>query len=519
MNESDLQLSRELEFWYRYKDPNDLGWPGFAYDILGINYFDPWQEEALHKIQISERTSIRSGHGCGKDFISCGVAAHCFLWLNVPSHVIMTGPTARQVKLIMMKEFKRTFHDSKIKLGGKLLVDGWFHPDVPDWYLLGFKAGDKSPTDWTGFHSENIMVIVTEASGIEQETFEAIEGLLTGNSKFLIVFNPTQTQGETYSSTVDPQYTSIRFSCLDAVNVKKKEEIIPGQVDWNWVNNHVLKAGWTTRIDEKEVDETQGDFFWEGHWYRPSDLGLVKILGLFPREPEGQLIPLAWIERSNQLWIERNEQLKRPVDQNRRLGIDVAGMGNDSTVFIEREDNFVFQPEVFSKSDHMETAGIAKNRVGKRKMQVDVDTIGEGAGVYSRLKELQQLGEFDPEVKVNSVKFSEAAKDQYGKFFTDMTGEREFKNMRAYCYWAVRDGLDPQLGIDLALPPDEELKQELMAQQYETKSDGKIILKPKEDIKKDLGRSPDKADALALTYYRPNMATPSISGLSVDIMP
>ena len=44
--------------------------------------------------------------------------------------------------------------------------------------------------------------------------------------------------------------------------------------------------------------------------------------------------------------------------------------------------------------------------------------------------------------------FSESANK-----LTDVTGVREFANMKAYLYWCVRDWLDPANKMDAALPP------------------------------------------------------------------
>ncbi|GAG08824.1 unnamed protein product, partial [marine sediment metagenome] len=73
--------------------------------------------------------------------------------------------------------------------------------------------------------------------------------------------------------------------------------------------------------------------------------------------------------------------------------------------------------------------------------------------------------------------------------------------LRAYCYWAIRDALDPSLGGELAIPPHAELIEDLVAMEFSHRSNGKIQMKPKEEIKKVLGRSPDFGDSLANTYY------------------
>ena len=73
--------------------------------------------------------------------------------------------------------------------------------------------------------------------------------------------------------------------------------------------------------------------------------------------------------------------------------------------------------------------------------------------------------------------------------------------MRAYLFWCVRDWLNPKNETGAMLPPDSQLAEEATEIRWSFRSDGKIIIEPKEDIKKRLGRSPDKFDALANTFY------------------
>ena len=124
-----------------------------------------------------------------------------------------------------------------------------------------------------------------------------------------------------------------------------------------------------------------------------------------------------------------------------------------------------------------------------------IDTIGEGAGVYSRLVE---LGFKD---KAFSCKYSESAKDESEKGLSDFTGQYVFANMRAYLFWAVRDWLNPKNNQNAILPPGNGLTEEATEIKWKFQSNGSIIIEPKEDIKKRLGRSTDEFDALANTFY------------------
>lgn len=456
-------------------------WNRFIRDILGIR-LDRQQRRIIRAVQENRRVSVRSGHARGKDF-TAAVASLCFLYLHYPAKVINTAPTRRQVLSIMMTEIARLHKNARLPMGGQLTSTRIKFPGEPDWFLEGFKAGDKAVEAWTGYHSPNIMVVVTEASGIAQETFEAIEGLLTGNSRLLLIFNPVRTAGEAFQSAKSPAYTRFRLSSLDAVNVRARRTLIPGQVDYTWVAEKVDK--WCRIIKAPDCDPGMCDFRFDGLWRRPNDLFRVKVLGEFPREAEGQLIPLAWVEAAQQRWETWRAHKKRIGFL--KLGVDVAGMGRDSSCLVWRYGQIIERLETYSKAGHMQLAGMIRNELRVEEDCAFIDTIGEGAGIYARLAE--------QELNVASVKGSESAEG-----LSDVTGERSFANMRAWLHWALRDALDPTLHGDLALPPDDALTQELTEPQYTVQSSGKIIIEAKENIIARLGRSPDRLDALLNTF-------------------
>jgi hypothetical protein len=481
---------KDLDLLQQYQN----NWNKWIREILGVRLTRK-QRAIVDSVQHNPKTSVRSGHSVGKDYVAAAISL-AFLYLNTPSKVINTAPTGRQVINIMMAEISKMYSNSKIPLGGLLLNDRIRFTDTTH-YLLGFKAGDtkyKDTESWTGFHSPNILVVVTEASGIEQNTFDAIEGILTGNSRLLLVFNPNRTTGESYKSTRSNDYYKFSLSCLNHPNVRARKNLIPGAVDYQWVENqirnHCIKA------DEASAKANGYGFKWEYNWYIPDDLFLVKVLGEFPRTGEDTLIPLKWVEMAIERWKRFKGDLN-PADL--RLGVDIAGQGRDSTIYVPRYGNYVGNLRTYIKSgatEHMVNAGRNKNELAKGGYAF-IDTIGEGAGVYSRLAE-QGID------NAISAKFSNKAQSRAGRDLTDVTGERTFINMRAYCYWAIRDALDPTHEGQLALPPDELLKEELTETRYFVRSDGKIQIEKKEDkggIKDRLGRSPDRADGLAESYY------------------
>ena len=339
------------------------------------------------------------------------------------------------------------------------------------------------------------MFIVTEASGIGDDTFSAIEGNLQGDSRILIVFNPNTPVGYAARSQRSDRWARYRLNSLTAPNVVEKRLVFPGQVNYEWVVDKVEE--WCTPISPDERAEEFDDFEFEGKWYRPEDLFRKKVLGKFPKVGDDVLIPQQWIEAAQERWIAA--QGKEPTgDDIRFLGVDVAGMGRDSTVYCERKGRWVAPLTARNSggtADHMAVAGEIHTRRGFHpRMVVSIDTIGEGAGVYSRCLET------DDRRYIISCKYSEGAK-QFERDLSDITGQYRFVNMRAYLFWCVRDWLNPKNQTGAMLPPDNQLLEEATEIRWSFRSDGRIIIEPKEDIKTRLGRSPDRFDALANTFY------------------
>lgn len=471
-------------------------WCLFAEQVLHAN-LDDEQKEVLRSVQHNSRTAVASGTSRGKDFVAA-VCALCFLYLTPRfdekgklvsnTKVALTAPTDRQVGNIMVPEFTRLFKAAKILPGRLVAYD--IRTSHKEWFLTGFKAGDDDTEAWSGFHAANTMFVVTEASGISEKTFDAIEGNLQGNSRLLIVFNPNTTTGYAAKAMKSSRFAKFRLNSLNAANVVAKKIIYPGQVDYEWVKDKV--ENWCSKIKMTDIDEGEGDFEFEGQWYRPNDLFRIKVLGKFPKASHDALIPQEWIELANERWKKLVAQENFEHIRMCRLGVDVAGMGRDSSVLCPRYGNFVDEFEVHQsagKADHMHVAGMIARYLHYDKSKAFIDTIGEGAGVYSALLEKGFRNGF-------SCKFSESAKD-----LSDLTEQYEFANMKAYLYWAVRDWLDPKNGFEPALPECDELMEEATEIKWHFQSSGAIAIEKKEDIIKRLGRSTDYFDALANTFY------------------
>ena len=507
MKESKEEIQRRAEILFN-SWRND--WNKFIREALGVT-LDREQMEIVSAVQSHKLVSVRSGTARGKDFVAACVAV-AFLYLTPRwnakreliqnTKVALTAPTDRQVKNIMIPEIARLYNRAKTRgyrLPGKLNAYD-IRTDYEEWFLTGFKADENNHEAWSGFHAVNTMFVVTEATGITDDTFSAIEGNLQGNSRLLLVFNPNTTIGYAARSQKGKRWQKFRLNSLSAPNVVEKNIIIPGQVDYEWIVDKVEQ--WCEPIQESEVKTAENDFEFDGIWYRPSDLFRKKVLGEFPKVDEDVLIPPAWIELAQERW----KKYHLAIHNNAIIGVDVAGMGRDCTVFCYRYDSYVEQFTKHNsggKADHMKVVGQIINRKQTHSGDVfSIDTIGEGAGVFSRAVEVcdESNGKLDS-ATIISCKYSEASRTSGGREFTDVTGQYNFANMRAYLFWAVRDWLNPDNNTGAMLPEGGTIFEEATEIRWSFLSNGRIIIEPKEDIVKRLGHSPDEFDALANTFH------------------
>lgn len=167
------------------------------------------------------------------------------------------------------------------------------------------------------------------------------------------------------------------------------------------------------------------------------------------------------------------------------IGLDIARFGDDRTVFCFRKGRWCYRFECFAEKSNVEVANIATNFIAEyRPRRIFMDIGGQGAGVFDILKD-RGFGEI-----IRGVYFGEKA----------LRADRYF-NRRAEMWDKTAEWLNanpqPQL------PEDEDLFNELISAGKRFDSRGRLQLESKDEIKKRLGRSPDKADALVLTFAEP----------------
>jgi hypothetical protein len=172
------------------------------------------------------------------------------------------------------------------------------------------------------------------------------------------------------------------------------------------------------------------------------------------------------------------------------MALDPAGGGRDSAELASRYGGW-YAPLVSAKgaetADGSATAAtVVKHRRNKCPVVVDVGG-GYGGAVMLRLKD----NDIEPAPFNGANTVATKTKD----------GQLSFANKRAEAIWRFREALDPDQegGSDIALPPDPELRADLCAPTWKLTARG-ILIESKDDLRKRLGRSPGKGDAVCMAW-------------------
>ena len=428
----------------------------------------PVQEEILRSVQENARTAVRSCHGIGKTF-TAAMAILWFLYTHKKAIVLSTAPTWRQVEKLIWKEIRSAYREALIPLGGNLLPKApELHLINDEWYAAGLSTNE--PDRFQGFHEEHILVVVDEAAGVKLEIYEAIEGILTSSgARLLLIGNPTAIGTPFYDAFTKPLgYKTFHISAYNTPNFTACG-ITPEDIAQDTWQEKVREIPYPRLITPQWVsDRFKG-------WGEDSAPYQVRVMGNFPQQGEDTLIPLLWIELAMERWEEMAEE--KPV----QLGVDVAAYGSDKTVIAVRKGQKLTELNVYSQKNTRETAGLVIHHASENDTRrIAVDEIGIGRGVVDSLEEdgFEDVG----------VNVAEKSSDP-----------ERYHNLRAELWWNLRELLNPEKE-PIALPPDDELLSELASVKYKVDARGAIQIESKEEMKKRLGHSPDRADAVVLAF-------------------
>lgn len=376
--------------------------------------------------------------------------AWCVLWFMAcyfPCKVPCTAPTSHQLNDVLWAEIAK-WHRKLIERIPHMAdafvwsSERFYMAERPhESFAVARTSRPENPEALQGFHSEHILFLIDEASGVPEQVFQVAEGALSTEGAFVVMAaNPTREDGYFHSShhKMRDRWAALHWDGEESPMVAKQ-----------YIEDMRKKYG---------VD---------------SPIYQVRVKGNFATASDG-VIPLSLCEAA------RGREVKAFGEMI--WGLDVARFGDDSTALAKRMGNTLFEPtrEWFGK-DTMQTAGMIKNEYDAARIKpiaINVDVIGIGAGVVDRL---QELG-----LPVRGINVAESASvnDQY-------------QRLRDELWFKGREWL---AGLDVKLADDDALIAELTTAKYQVLSTGKIKVEGKDEMKKRGVASPNRADAFLLTF-------------------
>ncbi|HEX2868792.1 MAG TPA: hypothetical protein VHO03_17255 [Ignavibacteriales bacterium] len=454
-----LKVPREAIQWSLNPGYENYKWDGTKDPILTI----------MKSLAESKWVGVESGTGTGKTFIGAHIVCW-FLECFPGSMVVTTAPKEKQLQLHLWRELGRIH--GKFGRGELLKLKLRMKKGEDDWLAVGFVAGvgssEDSATKAQGFHAKDMLIILEETPGIPEPVIAAFQNTSVAEHNLILAFgNPDHQLDNLHKFCSLGNVVPVRISGKDHPNVV--------------TNNPNFIPGAQSREGLKRMLEK---------YHSPENpLYMSRARGISPAQSMDSLIRLEWCYAARDRREKyEDEDLKgkvfvveSKVEGDRALGVDVANSEfGDKAAIAEGKGVVLFKVEDFQCPD--------SNQLGKRDVyqrmrdkkieahRVGIDGVGVGAGTVNALKEMGQ--------KVVSLGGSD--KPHWSKL------EEEFNNLRSQMYWQLREDLRNNV---ICLPDDEELFADLVTPKWEARN-GKIVVESKEDIKKRLGHSPNKGDAV-----------------------
>ncbi len=480
---------------------------GFGKEVLKESYTEDVCR-MMESVRDNVITVAKSGNGVGKSHGAARIA----LWFYkcFPGSQVYTAaaPPEDNLRRILWGEIGSVMRQNTSLFASDRIMSMWCSHG-PRNFLVGVTiplsgTPEMREGKFAGKHAPYLLFIVDEGDAVPMEVYKGIESCMSGGfARLLVLFNPRAQSGPVWKMEREKRANIVELSAVNHPNVISGEDQIPGAVTQETVVRRINQ--WSRPLVPGELRDvecfdvppflvgktavTQDDQI-----LPPLMAGVRKVtepslfymvLGQYPPQSETQLISRAWIENARSRYIayitvhgEVPPWGVRPIH-----ALDVAEFGKDNNVSMLRYGGWVKPPEIWGGVDPDATAirGAAIYREYFA-LASYVDATGVGAGVAPRMTRLGCENAYGVKVATSP---------------TYKTEQGEFAILRDQLWWSVREWLRTDAGA--MLPPDDLLCEELSTPTYSTLG-GKIRVMDKESMRALLGRSPDRADALALTF-------------------
>ena len=451
----------------------------FTLEVTQLRKLDPWQQEALTALANNSLVAVAGGTGIGKET----VAASALIWFLMTrpfAKVSATSASAHQITFALWQEIHKLISGSKYLpqylewTPSKILVRGheerWSAFQSVAAKRISAGTGDVNAEGGAGIHEKHVLIIISEASGVDDAQWDAKLLTLTGgaDNRCLAIGNPVRRSGRFFEIFSNPAWQNV----------------------WWTRNVSHLESSFTNRAASERFIATYGE---------DSPIVQSKIFGQFPKQADGRTIFG---------YDEVEAAFMRVVDDHPeyqiQIGVDVARYGDNETVLFTRRGRFGLEMEIIPRSSVMDTVFACVRqatrwwnrkfddpRKGEWLLTPDefamvrknclfvIDDAGVGGGVVDALRSQGW--------RVMGINNARAARN--GRHYKSRGDE----------IWMV----DGKIALaDAYIPRDLKLQQQLCAREvrFDAATGTKRRLESKEEMAQRGLDSPDRADAVMLAF-------------------
>jgi hypothetical protein len=422
---------------------------------------DEWQIEVLEAYKTHQRIALKASKGPGKSTVMAWIGWHYLLTRPHPK-VIATSISGDNLRDGLWAEMAKWQRNSQLLQAAftwsaeRIVAKD--HPET--WWASGrqwSKTADQSQQANTlaGVHAKYVLVMADEVGGIPDGVIAAGEAALsTGpDTRMVIAGNPTHLSGPLYRAcTRERHMWFVKEISGDPDDPKRAP-----RVSIQWARDQIEKYG------------------------RDNPYVLVNVFGKFPPGQSNALLGVEDVTASAHRTLTEAEYSREP----KILGVDVARFGDDESVVFPRQGRAAMRPVIFRNLELMELVGQVALRIERwRPDAVFIDETGVGGGVVDRLR---QLGH-----EIQAVNFGARP----------LRPEPKVADRRTEMWWHMAEWVKH----GGCIPDDPQLISELTAPTYKFDAQNRVRLESKNDMKARGVGSPDRGDALALTFAMPVQA-------------
>ena len=500
----DQILRAASKFYSPYEQYQDDP-QGFLENVIGGIYTDD-VKKLVESVRVNQVTIAKSGNATGKTHSAARIAIWFLRCFSDAEVYTLAAPPEKNLKDLLWGEI------NSIVAKKPELFDGFKNTYLniqrsPLSYLTGVtipisQSSSQKESRFTGKHAPHLMFIVDEGDAVPIEVYNGIEANMSGGHvRLLVLFNPRDESG--YLAKLERAGANIvELTAFNHPNVITGKDIIPGAVTKNITGRRISQ--WSRKLNDDETPDSScfelPEFFYgyipidaNNRTLPPLQPGIYKpmepmlsymVLAQYPSQSSTQLISRDWVNKARTRWdLYVAKYGEKPPKGVRGIqGVDISEYGTDKNVSCLRYGGWVPQLISWQGVDVLQTGDRAIDIYNGNDIYLaQVDGTGWGAGVAPHM---QRAGCNSESIRVATGSELEVE-------------EGEFCSQRDQLWWMAREHL--RTDESAMLPPNDELIEELLCPKYSFER-GKIKVTDKKSMRKQLGRSPDWADAYCLTF-------------------